>query len=629
MIDIPSFNIFSCYPRIHPAVKDLITMIFSILAFAGFAGASTVLQFNDTTYYSPDTIAGSANILKSKFSNVLPVTYLSDFPSKVEDLEQQLDNLLNGDDVMSKSFLPTLILHAKAKVSAGIKRYLKSTGTTTLILTSTGKLPSGPYFLHPSGDLTRVYRLYIDDNMAFSQAVIEGEDGTYLPSTAAVGESVNGALSIPVPSRHYYPKPSPERPLSGLRLGVKDIFNLKGIKTGAGSRAYFALYPPATETALSLQRLIRLGAVIVGKLKTAQFAAGEVPTANYVDQLAPFNPRGDGYQSPSSSSCGTGAALASYDWLDLGTGTDTTGSIRGPSMANGLFGLRITNASLPLDGILPVSARMDTPGLIARDARLLRTAYEGWLEKKANYTRFPQRIILPQEFWPSPNKTSMPIFEKFIDDLSALLEARVEHVNTNNSFIRHTGNKEGIAAFISDYPLVLVRDQFLALGQSFIADYQEEFGRFPFVNPVPRSGLAFAAQIDDESYENAVRHLQVYREWFTSQLLPSCEEALVLYPLGPGLELYRDGSLNTSPLTSSSPYVNTFQAAAAGLPDYAVPIGAHSFDSKVSMREEQLPVSIGIIGGAGCDHMLLDLIVKLGDELDGFHTVVETGRNMW
>jgi hypothetical protein len=47
------------------------------------------------------------------------------------------------------------------------------------------------------------------------------------------------------------------------------------------------------------------------------------------------------------------------------------------------------------------------------------------------------------------------------------------------------------------------------------------------------------------------------------------------------------------------------------------------------MGEEELPVSVGVIGGAGCDHMLLDLVVKLGEELNGFHTSVKTGRSMW
>ncbi|KAM5342409.1 hypothetical protein ACJ41O_013375 [Fusarium nematophilum] len=603
-----------------------------VLAYLAGLAASTILQLNGTTYYSPDLLAGSVSTKTAPSrDNVLPAIYLSRLPASVPDLETQMAELLGGDDVTSPSFLSTIILPANTRLSSEVKHHLKSTGITSFVLNSLpGKLPSGPYFLHPSGDLTRVYRLYVDYNMAFVQGVIEGqgEDGAYLPSVAAAGESVNAAISIPVPSRHYYPKPSPQRPLSGLRLGVKDIFDLKGIKTGAGSRAYFDLYPPVDETAPSLQRLIDLGAVVVGKVKTAQFAAGEVPTANYVDQLAPFNPRGDGYQSPSSSSCGTGAALASYDWLDLGMGTDTTGSIRGPSMANGLFGMRITNASLPLDGILPVSAKMDTPGLMARDAKLLQTAYENWFEAKASYTSFPKRIVLPQEFW--TNVTSKPIFDKFIGDLSTVLGAKVERVNTDRSFIQHTGNKQGLAAFISDYPLVLIRDQWRALGEPFIADYQEQLGRFPFVNPVPRAGLAIAGQIDDESYDNAAHHLQVYREWYTSQLVPSCEDALVIYPLGPGLELYRDGTLNSgSPSVPSSPYVNTLQAAIAGLPDYAVPIGVRAFNSSVSQREEELPVSVGIIGGAGCDGMLLDLVVKLGEELGDFKTSVKTGRSMW
>ncbi|KAH6888439.1 amidase signature domain-containing protein [Thelonectria olida] len=600
-----------------------------LLAFVQIVAASTVLQLNGTSFYSPEFVAGSVSIGKhSKLDNVLPATYLNKLPSSVNDLEKKLKEFLDGDDVISSSFLSTLILPVGAQLSNTIKQHLKSTGVEIFVSTSQGDLPPGPYFLHPSGSFTRVYRLYLDYNMAFVQGVIEGEDGTYIPSVAAVGESVNAAISIPVPSRHYYPKPSKKRPLSGLRLAVKDIFDLKGIKTGAGSRAYFVLYPPANGTASSLQRLVDLGAVIVGKVKTAQFAAGEVPTANYVDQLAPFNPRGDGYQSPSSSSCGTGAALASYDWLDLGTGTDTTGSLRGPSMANGLFGMRITNASLPLDGILPISASMDTPGLMARDAKLLRMAYTSWFKAKASYTSFPKRIVLPEEFWPSPNEASMPIFEKFIKDLSTLLDAKVEHVNTNKSFIQHTGNKEGLAAFTSSYPYVLIRDQWRAVGEPFIAEYQAQFGRFPFINPVPRSGLAIASQIDDVSYEEAVRHLKVYREWYTSQLVPSCEDALVLYPLGSGLELYRDDSLKSAASPSSS-YVNTLQAALAGLPDFALPIGVRKYNSSVSLREEELPVSVGLIGGAGCDQMLLDLVVKLGEELDGFHTQVKTGRTMW
>jgi len=66
---------------------------------------------------------------------------------------------------------------------------------------------------------------------------------------------------------------------------------------------------------------IDLGGVIVGKFKTAQFAAGENPW-NWIDVHYPFNPRGDGYLTCSGSSSGGGCAIAAYDWLDFAVGTE-------------------------------------------------------------------------------------------------------------------------------------------------------------------------------------------------------------------------------------------------------------------------------------------------------------------
>lgn len=135
--------------------------------------------------------------------------------------------------------------------------------------------------------------------------------------------------------------PNP-RPLEGRRIAVKDLFDMAGMQTGGGSRAYFNTYPPKEVTAVAIQHLVdqvsslllqsaqeasvvnRLqGAIIVGRAKTSQFANGETATADWVDQLAPFNPRGDGYQQPSSSSSGPGASIGAYSWLDETIGSDT------------------------------------------------------------------------------------------------------------------------------------------------------------------------------------------------------------------------------------------------------------------------------------------------------------------
>lgn len=101
--------------------------------------------------------------------------------------------------------------------------------------------------------------------------------------------------------------------------------HLEGLKTTGGSRAYTELYGEKKrgETADIIQKLIDLGFVIVGKVKTTQFADSEWPTCDYVDYHGPFNPRGDGYLTPSGSSSGSASAVAAYGWLDFALGTDS------------------------------------------------------------------------------------------------------------------------------------------------------------------------------------------------------------------------------------------------------------------------------------------------------------------
>lgn len=160
-----------------------------------------------------------------------------------------------------------------------------------------------------------------------------------------------------VPSRLYY-KPTTEKPFAGTRIGIKDIIDLSGLRTGASSRAYTQLYGPRSENADVVQKILELGFIIVGKLKSTQFVDSEWPTCDYVDYHAPFNPRADGYQTTSGSSSGSAAAIASYEWLDFSLGTDSMcynatfpgllianteialGSVRSPAAVQGLYGIR-------------------------------------------------------------------------------------------------------------------------------------------------------------------------------------------------------------------------------------------------------------------------------------------------
>jgi Amidase len=124
-----------------------------------------------------------------------------------------------------------------------------------------------------------------------------------------------------VPSRCYFRR-SKERPLDGVRITVKDMFDIAGFRTSLCNRAWEELYPPCAKTASCIQKLVDAGAIIVGKAKLQAMIIRE-EAMECVEFIAPFNPRGDGYQIPSGSSSGSCAGLASYDWLDFSIGSDS------------------------------------------------------------------------------------------------------------------------------------------------------------------------------------------------------------------------------------------------------------------------------------------------------------------
>jgi Asp-tRNA(Asn)/Glu-tRNA(Gln) amidotransferase A subunit family amidase len=561
----------------------------------------------------------------------LPITYISLSEPDISEniLKSTISSFLAVDDVFSEQFLTTLVLGGTGTLSAGPIGYLRSIGCTTILMAANADLMSGPYMLHPFGAAMKVYRLYWDHNFAFVGSVTEGPNGSYVPVTGLALTDAYGALSIAVPSRLYYPPPTADMPLSGKRLGVKDIYDLKGVRTSGGNRAYRDLTEPASESAQALQKLIDMGAVVIGKTKTTQFALEERPTADYVDQLAPFNPRDDGYQHPQGSSAGTGAGLASYEWMDIATGSDTGGSVRLPAMANGLFGMRITNASLPLGGILPISAIFDTPGVLARSAKLLQAVHKKWFPAKS-YATYPKRIVLPEEFWPTVNGTSMPVFEAFISKLSTFLGADMVTMNTNASFNDYSNTTAGLSTYIGlTYSNITNYDQYRQLAQPFKQRYQAKFGKSPHWNPQTRVRWERGASLPFSSYQDATQRYQIFQKWFRSTLTPSCESTLVLYPMGAGTEDYRD-IYPTSPPNPifGAGLPGNQMAVMAALPDYTVPIGERTYFSRVTERNETLPVTIGIIAAAGCDHMLMDLIADLADEgiING---EVKTGSSMY
>jgi amidase len=152
-------------------------------------------------------------------------------------------------------------------------------------------------------------------------------------------------------------------PGDGVRLAVKDIIDMVGLPTTAGSRVVAESAGPAGTDAACLKGARAAGARIVGKTNLHELAAGPIGLNPWFgDPVNPLDPA----RIPGGSSSGSAVAVATGE-ADVAYGSDTGGSIRVPSACCGTTGLKTTYGRVPLDGVWPFAAGLDTVGPMARD----------------------------------------------------------------------------------------------------------------------------------------------------------------------------------------------------------------------------------------------------------------------
>ena len=150
-------------------------------------------------------------------------------------------------------------------------------------------------------------------------------------------------------------------PLHGVPVAAKDIIYTKGTLTSAGSRALADHVPDCDSTII--ERLRDAGAVLLGKLNLSEFAMGGTVEYPYGTPRNPWN------RDRSAGGSSSGSAVAVAGGLCAGAlGSDTGGSIRGPSAFCGIVGLRPTYGRVTRHGVVPMSWSLDTVGPMARGA---------------------------------------------------------------------------------------------------------------------------------------------------------------------------------------------------------------------------------------------------------------------
>jgi amidase len=151
-------------------------------------------------------------------------------------------------------------------------------------------------------------------------------------------------------------------PLHGVPIAVKDLCLMQGVPTTAGHS--FRRDVPSESDATVVARLEAAGAVMLGKLATTEGAM----VGYHRDFGVPRNPWGDGDRWPGVSSGGSGVAT-SAGLCFASLGTDTGGSIRYPSAANGIVGLKPTWGRVSRHGVLDLAPTLDHVGPMTRSVR--------------------------------------------------------------------------------------------------------------------------------------------------------------------------------------------------------------------------------------------------------------------
>ncbi|KAE8135908.1 amidase signature domain-containing protein [Aspergillus pseudotamarii] len=650
------------------------------------AAEAVTYQLGDTTYLAnAKSPQGTLTIINPKDNNphaagrikALTVIIANETIVTAHYISVIISSYLANDDVFSAGFLGSVYITSSApnaSIQADALEYLSSVGAEIIFIdssvfkiqsgrailvqyTSAKILAPGPYTAVMSKDkvsLLDTYRLYPDTYRDFVTGIYPSNDGSgsFMPLQSM--SSRLWAPLVPVPSRIQAWGDS--RPLAGKRVAVKDIFDIKGLQTSAGSQAWIQTTSLANRTAPAIQRLVDLGAVLVGKQKLAQFASGANPW-DWTDGQAPFNPRGDEYLTCAASTSGGACSIAAYDWLDAAIGSDTGVSIRRPAAVTGTFGNRPSQGMITLEGMLAQNWAQDTAGVLGRNpaewAKFAKAWYTPELHQPESITglsplsvqdttTFPAQILYPDEQFPLLNPAAQEIVDTVLSSIANALNMTIKHTNLSATLVDApilSDKKDSLDRLLMATATLTYWSSHVAVADPLMTEWGRRYeGRFPPVDPLWRKEWSQfnASMINQAAYDQALRDKRKGVDWFEKNVLPetpqSCSESLLICDIGTGgLPSFREKALNEGP---NATFLGRVPDGAAipcsmicpifGCADFTIPLGQVPYHSPVSNVTEQFPVSINMIVRRGCDFVLFNMVEKLAQA--GVIRTVKTGK---
>src|SRR5215468_3442824 len=398
-------------------------------------------------------------------------------------------------------------------------------------------------------------------------------------------------------------------PLHGIPVVLKDNYDTVDMPTTAGSQLLEGHM--AKQDAFMVKKLREAGAIMLAKVNLSEFAgsggsvsgatdpaiikAGSVPNGSSSAGGQTKNPH-ELLHGPAGSSGGTGASVAAA-FAQFGLGTDTGGSVRGPSSVNGIVGLKPTHGLLSRAGIVPLALSFDTGGPMARSVHDVAVALgvmtgvdpaDDATQKSAerferDYTKYLKtgalkgaRIGIAREFMGKDAGTD-EVVEAAIVTLKKLGTVVIDPIKYPDYILQ---SKQALYNIVT-----------YAEFKAQIADYPKTGYRSPEKAVALKYTASVALDLSDPSYIAAKNEALASTKAAVMALFAKYQLDAIVYPTSPRPALYIKPTGLPAPTDSPTNLANE-----SGFPDLIVPAG---------MTWSGLPVTISFFGQAFSEGQLL------------------------
>ncbi|KAK4497672.1 hypothetical protein PRZ48_010325 [Zasmidium cellare] len=232
------------------------------------------------------------------------------------------------------------------------------------------------------------------------------------------------------------------------------------------------------------------------------------------------------------------------------------------------------------------------------------------------------------DYFPVPNCKQQQLIDDFVGDLSKCFQINIRTVCLQDLW-EDTAPFDAHGQPLQDYLRNVGQNSFFYdfyhSSDSFREEYERKYHRAPAVNAVTKWRWKIAKGISKAQRDDAVRRLDVYKKWLLEQVVVG-NHPIVILPVMDAVPTYRDDP-PSSPATQEA-WHQLWMAPILGSPEVTLPIGQMPYHSRVSEREEQLPVAISLMGLPGTDISLINT-AKTVLEKSGRPCRVATGREMF